>query len=92
MYGGRLFLSDSPSLAVSINNKPYYGCSAKANHDLATTDSLRLAIDPVIKKKVDKATAIIAIHPDKDGKVIYFGSKDTYNKYLNVLTKENEKK
>ena len=86
------FQGDVPSLAVSINNKTYYGCSAKANHDLATTDSLRFAIDPVSKKKVDKATAIIALHPDKDGKVMYFGSKDTYNKHLNVLKKAKEKK
>lgn len=86
------FQGDSPSIAVSIDNKTYYGCSGKANHDLATTDSLRFAIDPVSKKKVDKATAIITIHPDKDGKVMYFGSKDTYNNYLDILTKEKKNK
>lgn len=86
------FQGDFPNVAVSINNKTYYGCSAEANHDLATTDSLRFAIDPVSKKKVDKATAIIAIHPDKDGKVMYFASKETYNKYLTVLKDVNEKK
>lgn len=86
------FQGDFPNVAVSINNKTYYGCSAKANQDLATTDSLRFAIDPASKKKVDKATAIIAIHPDRDGKVMYFESKETYNKYLTVLKEVNEKK
>ena len=87
-----IFQGDFPSTPVSINNKTYYGCSQKATRDLTTVDSLRMAIDPMSKEKVDKATAIVAIHPDKDGKVMYFGSKDTYNKYLAVLNRKNEKK
>lgn len=87
-----IFQGDFPSIPVSIENKTYYGCSQKATRDLTTVDSLRMAIDPMSKEKVDKATAIVAIHPDKDGKVMYFGSKDTYNKYLAVLNKQNEKK
>ena len=84
-----IFQGDFPSVPVSINSKTYYGCSQKANRDLSTIDSLRSAIDPISKEKVDKATAIIAIHPDKDGKVIYFGSKQTYDKYIEVLKNKN---
>ena len=87
-----IFQGDFPSVPISINNKTYYGCSQKANRDLSTIDSLRSAVDPISRAKVDKATAIIAIHPDKDGKVIYFGSKETYDKYLEVLEKQKSKK
>lgn len=87
-----IFQGDFPSVTVSINNKMYYGCSLKANRDLSTIDSLRSAVDPVSKTKVDKATAIIVIHPDKDGKVIYFGSKQTYDKYIEVLEKQKLEK
>lgn len=82
-----VYQGDYPSVAVSINNKTYYGCSQKATRDLTTMDRLRFAIDPVSKEKVDKAMAIITIHPKKDGKVMYFGSKATYNQYLNNLKK-----
>ena len=79
------FQGDSPSFPVFIDNKTYYGCSREVTTDLTTIDSFRFAIDPVSKQKVNKATAIITIHPDKDGKVIYFGSKETYDKYLSQL-------
>lgn len=87
-----IFQGDFPSTPVSIGNNTYYACSQKATRDLTTIDSLRMAIDPMSKVKVDKATAIVAIHPDKDGKVMYFGSMDTYNKYLGILNKQNEKR
>ena len=80
-----VFQGDYPTLATSVGNKTYYGCSAKATRDLVAIDSLRVAVDPISKAKVDKASALIAIHPDKDGKVMYFGSKETFNKYLDVL-------
>lgn len=78
------YQGDFPTVAVSLNNTIYYGCSRKAARDLTTIDSLRFAVDPVTKKKVDKGAAIIAIHPDRDGKVVYFGSQETYNKYLSI--------
>jgi YHS domain-containing protein len=86
-----IFQGDFPSVPVSINNKTYYGCSQKANRDLSTIDSLRSAIDPISKARVDKATAIIGIHPDKDGKVIYFGSKLTFDKYIGVVKNRKQK-
>ena len=83
-----IFQGDFPSIPVLVNNNTYYGCSRKANEDLSKIDSLRLAIDPISKNKVDKATAWIAIHPDKDGKVIYFGSKETYHKFLKAIKED----
>ena len=78
------YQGDFPTVAVSLNNTLYYGCSRKAARDLAAIDSLRIAVDPVTKKKVDKGVAIIAIHPDRNGKVVYFGSQETYNEYLSI--------
>ena len=77
---------------VLIINKTYYGCNQKAIKYLSSNESLRFAIDPVNKATIDKATAIISLHPEKNGKVIYFGSKQTYNTYLMALklTKEKE--
>ena len=77
------------SFAVSISNKTYYGCSQKAARDIIVDSSTRIAEDPVSKRKVDKATAIIALHPDKNGEVIYFESKETYNIYLNILKRSD---
>lgn len=48
------FQGDFVSVGVSINNKTYYGCSAKANRKLATTDSIRFSVDPVSKKRLIK--------------------------------------
>lgn len=87
-----IFQGDFPSIPVLIDSYTYYACSQKATRDLITLDSLRLAIDPMSKLKVNKAAAIIAIHPDRDGKVMYFGSKDMYNKYLGVLNRQNKKR
>jgi YHS domain-containing protein len=86
-----VFQGDYPTLATSVGRKTYYGCSAKATRDLVAMDSLRTAIDPISKVKVDKASAIIAIHPDKDGKVMYFRSKETFSKYLGALKRKSGK-
>lgn len=83
--------SASPRIPVHFMNRTYYGCNKKAIGYLSSDESLRFAIDPVDKTRVDKATAIIALHPDRNGKVMYFGSKQTYNKYLMTLKKAKEK-
>lgn len=77
------------SFAVSISNKTYYGCSQKATMDIIVDSSIRIAEDPVSKRKADKATAIIALHPDKNGEVIYFESKETYKIYINILKRSD---
>jgi YHS domain-containing protein len=80
-----VYQGDYPTLPLTIINRTYYGCSIKASQDLASNEKLRTAIDPVTKKEVDKASAIIALHPKRDGKVIYFESKETFDEYLNNL-------
>jgi YHS domain-containing protein len=80
-----VYQGDYPTLPLTIINRTYYGCSIKASQELVSNEKLRTAIDPVTKKEVDKASAIIALHPKRDGKVIYFESKETFDQYLNNL-------
>jgi YHS domain-containing protein len=68
------------SFPVAIADKTYYGCSVEATRDLLGNQNIRTAKGPISKKKIDKATALIAVHHDKDGKVLYFESEETFKK------------
>ena len=59
--------------------RTYYGCCAMCKERLEKDASVRSAVDPVTGKTVDKATAVIAAQPD--GKVLYFESQETLEKY-----------
>ncbi len=67
-------------IPVEVNGKTYYGCCAGCKKTLSTKLSARQAVDPVTKKTVDKATAVIAAN--KSGQVLYFESKQNFEKYL----------
>lgn len=73
----------SAQIAVPINGKIYYGCCAKCVQDLNADESTRYAVDPLSKKRVDKAKAYILISPDMTGAVIYFESEKNVKEYLN---------
>lgn len=60
--------------------KTYYGCCENCKKTLSQDADARTALDPVSKKPIDKATAIIASR--EDGSVVYFESETTYKKYL----------
>ncbi|WP_276374252.1 hypothetical protein [Chryseolinea sp. H1M3-3] len=77
-----IYQGDYPTLTVALSNKTYYGCDAKATQDLLNKQELRFAIDPLTKRKIDKASAFIGLNPKKDGKVLYFESKETFTQYL----------
>jgi YHS domain-containing protein len=80
-----IYQGNYPTLPLALNNRTYYGCDAKAINSLTTKSELRTALDPVNHQKIDKASAIIAINPKRDGKVLYFESMETFNQYLNSL-------
>lgn len=69
-------------IPVQIQNKTYYGCCDKCVRDLNTDETVRLAVDPYSKKKVDKALAFITMSPVKPGNILYFKSEQNANKYL----------
>ncbi|MBA4058358.1 MAG: hypothetical protein C0490_26810 [Marivirga sp.] len=72
----------SKQIEVRINNQTYYGCCQKCVKDLNTDESTHFAVDPLNKKKVDKALASITIKPDKTGAVLYFESEENIKKYF----------
>lgn len=66
-------------IPVNQAGKTYYGCCENCKKTLAEDPSARTAIDPISKKMVDKASAIIGARTD--GSVVYFENKSTFNKY-----------
>jgi len=66
-------------IPVEVEGKTYFGCCEMCKGRLARDPSSRSAKDPVSGKLVDKASAVIAKRPS--GEVIYFESKDTFERY-----------
>jgi len=73
-------------LVVKVEGKTYYGCCEMCQQRIPQDQSVRVAIDPVSNKEVDKATALIAVTGD-NGEVSYFESKTTYANYVSSLTR-----
>lgn len=80
-----IYQGDYPTINLSIANKTYYGCDAKAIQRLTSKPELRSAVDPVTHRKIDKASAVIAIDRKRDGKVLYFESRETFKRFLNEI-------
>jgi len=68
-------------LAVSFEGKTYYGCCQMCRERIPGDERVRVAIDPVSGKKVDKADAVIAITGD-NGDVSYFENKGNYQSFF----------
>lgn len=70
-------------IPVEVNGKTYYGCCEGCKRTLNEKQAAREAIDPLTKKKVDKATATIAA--DRSGRVMYFENKKNFEEYMHKL-------
>ncbi|OFZ31043.1 MAG: hypothetical protein A2622_00100 [Bdellovibrionales bacterium RIFCSPHIGHO2_01_FULL_40_29] len=66
-------------ILVKHEGKTYYGCCENCKKTLSEDANSRVAIDPISKKTIDKATAVIAARAD--GSVIYFENRITFDKY-----------
>jgi YHS domain-containing protein len=77
MVNNQVFEKDQ--IPIAVEGKTYYGCCEMCKERLAKDAAARTAVDPVTGKPVDKATAVIAAMPD--GRVLYFESQETYEKY-----------
>lgn len=63
-----------PGIPIEHNGKRYYGCCEMCKEKIAREpEKYTTAVDPVSKKKVDKATAFIYAYK---GDAYYFGSKE----------------
>ncbi|WP_456402439.1 hypothetical protein [Persephonella sp.] len=67
-------------IPVEVDGKVYYGCCKMCVGRIKNNENIRYAIDPVSKKKVDKATALILAL--KDGRVLYFENRENVEKFL----------
>lgn len=64
-------------IEVNYNGKLYYGCCEMCQKRIPQDESVRIAIDPISKKPLDKAKAVIAITGDKS-EVSYFENEANY--------------
>ena len=77
---------DQEQVRVDVDGKTYYGCCDMCKARLAKDVRLRVAIDPVTGKQVDKAKAVIA--KDSYKRVYYFESTENLEKANNRLSKQ----
>ncbi len=71
-------------LEVEVHGKIYYGCCEMCQERLPVDETVRVAIDPISQKEVDKADAIIAITGER-GEVSYFENQENYQKYVETV-------
>jgi YHS domain-containing protein len=69
----------APQIPVAVEGKTYYGCCPMCERRLREQPDSRFGIDPVSKKRVDKAGAVIGKF--ESGKVLYFESEQTFQAY-----------
>lgn len=68
-------------IEVLFDGKKYYGCCEICQERIPRDKSVREAIDPISKKTIDKASALIAILGEK-GEVLYFENEKSYQAYF----------
>ena len=68
-------------IEVSYHGKKYYGCCEMCEKRIPREQEIRIAIDPVSGKQVDKADAVIAIS-GKNNEISYFENKENYKAYF----------
>lgn len=74
-YMGRL------QFEVPFEGKTYYGCCDMCKERIPKDESVRYAIDPFSKKKVNKADAYIVLI-GQNGEVVYFENEENYKKLI----------
>ena len=74
---------DEPQIPIEIKGKTYYGCCEMCKGMLAKDHKQRVAIDPISKRKVDKATAVIGVGSNKG--ILYFENDANLEKYNSSL-------
>ncbi len=68
-------------IPVIVDGKTYYGCCEMCKTKLKMDSKSRVALDPVSKKEIDKALAVIGV--TSDGRVYYFENEKNLRKYKN---------
>ena len=69
---------------VQHEGKQYYGCCQMCVNTIQSNRQVRVALDPLTGKEVDKSLAYIAPEPGSSNNgVLYFESRENYLKYMN---------
>jgi YHS domain-containing protein len=66
-------------IPVAVDGQTYYGCCENCEKMLRANHKVRVAVDPVSGRTVDKATAVIGAL--EDGSVYYFESEKNLKKF-----------
>ena len=69
----------APQIPVVVEGKTYYGCCPMCERRLRDEPASRFGVDPVSKKRVDKAAAVIG--KLESGAVLYFESEQTFGAF-----------
>ncbi len=77
MINDQLF--NKKQIPVEVEGKTYYGCCKMCEATLKNDPNSRESIDPVSKKKVDKAESVIGAAPN--GRVYYFENEKNLQKF-----------
>ena len=77
---------DKKQVHVQVDGRDYYGCCEMCKERLATNGSLRVAVDPVSGREVDKATAVIGA--DSYNRVFYFESQKNFEKFKEAASRK----
>ncbi len=70
---------NKPQTEVVVDGKKYYGCCEDCTKQLTENPKIRVAVDPVSGKEVDKAVAVIGM--DKAGNVYFFENETNLKKF-----------
>ena len=69
---------------VQFDDKLYYGCCQMCVKTIQNERQVRVALDPLTGKEVDKSVAFIVLDSaNHNGSVLYFESEANYKKYIN---------
>ncbi len=66
-------------IPVIVEDRTYYGCCEMCKTTLRVKSHLRVAVDPVSGRTVDKALAMIGAMPD--GRVYYFENEENLRRF-----------
>jgi YHS domain-containing protein len=75
---------EKKQIQVQVEGKDYYGCCQMCKERLTNDRSVRVAVDPVSGKEVDKATAVIGA--DSQDRVFYFENEKNLAKFNEAAT------
>lgn len=70
----------SVQIPVEVEGRTYYGCCDMCKQRLNSDPKARQGTDPVTKKPVDKASAVLA--KTAEGRVLYFENEDNLATYI----------